>query len=269
MRQNLLSDSERWTELPRLRRRAMLPGSLVSLGARTVRTVLAASLLMSVGLSVAGGGATSVSAAPLAPTIALNADVPPSEDGLIHLQLIPGASEAKYTMQIALPLQAPKPASCTTRNVTGDIVLTPEGVIVPELSKITVDMRNLNCTAPLSNARAQQLLETNKFPFAEFMIQQAPGLTVPFTEGQTTEGPYLGDQTVHGVTRPVEYASTSTSVGTEVTGRSTTQIKMTDFGMQPPAIPLGQVSDDMAVEMTFRAAVSGPATAFAQAEQSE
>ena len=264
MRHDLLSDGGRRTELPRPHRRHALVGSVRNLGTRTARTLAAASLLLGVGFSLADGAAATAAAAPIVsgsgPTgIALNADIPPSDDGMVHLTLIPGASEARYTMLVQTLGQAPKPASCATRAVTGDIVLTPDGAVVPELSKISVDMRTLTCAAPLSSSRAQSLLETSKYPFAEFVVQQAPGLTLPLPDGQTTDVQYLGDQTVHGVTRPVAYASTSTAAGAEMTGQSTTQIKMTDFNMTPPSIgPLVHVSDDMTVDLNFRAAVTAP-----------
>jgi len=275
MRQDQLSTGGRRASLPRFRFSTARPAPLGGLAARISRGLATASLLLSAGLVLAGGGPLPVQAAPLAlnsgaTSISVNADIPPSDDGLVHLKLIPGANEARYTMQISTLGQPAKAASCTTNNVTGDIVMTTDGVIVPELSKITVDMRNLNCEPPLSNARAQSLLETNKFPFAEFVIQQAPGMTLPLPDGQTTSLQYVGDQTVHGVTRPVEYASTSTALGAEVSGQSSTMIKMTDFNMKPPSIgPLVQVADEMAVDMTFKAAVSAPPAADAAAPADE
>jgi polyisoprenoid-binding protein YceI len=224
--------------------------------------------VLSLGLSFVDGTPAAAAADPNAARTTANVEVPPSDDGLIHLRLIPGANEARYTMRYqSIGQAAPKSASCTTREVTGDIVLTPDGTVVPELSKITVDMRNLNCQSPLSNSRAQSLLETDKYPYAEFAVQQAPGLVLPLTVGQSTALQYLGDQTVHGVTRGVEYSGTNMTTGPEVEGHSTTQIKMTDFNMKPPAIPpLLQVLDEMVVDLDFRAAVAGPSDVIASGE---
>jgi hypothetical protein len=87
------------------------------------------------------------------------------------------------------------------------------------------------------------------------------------TVGQTTDLQYVGDQTVHGVTRGVQYDSTSTTTGPEVEGHSMTALKMTDFNMKPPAIPpLLQVLDEMVVNLDFRAAVAGPSETMASAE---
>ena len=57
------------------------------------------------------GGTLPAQAAPLtlgagATGITFNADIPPSDDGLVHLKLIPGANEARYTMQISTLGQA-------------------------------------------------------------------------------------------------------------------------------------------------------------------
>jgi hypothetical protein len=266
MRHNLLSGGGRWMTTPWLRRR-LLAGSWNTFVVRTARTVAVASLLTSLGVSFVNGTPAVASADPNAARATANVEIPPSDDGLIHLKLIPGASEARYTMRVQSIGQAPKPATCTTREVAGEIVLTPDGTVVPELSKITVDMRHLNCQAPLSNSRAQSLLETDKYPYAEFAVQQAPGLVLPMTVGQTTPLKYIGDQTVHGVTQNVEYASTTMTTGPEVEGRSTANLTMTQFNMKPPSIPpLLQVLDEMVVDIDFRAAVSGPSDVVASGE---
>ena len=108
------------------------------------RWLLAGAFAASLALPVLGSAPTTASAAE-------------SQDGLIHLALTPGESEARYIMTVKTVIGQPKAAACVTQSVTGEIVLTPEGAVVPELSKIVLDQRTLKCEAPLTDARAQQL----------------------------------------------------------------------------------------------------------------
>jgi hypothetical protein len=89
------------------------------------------------------------------------------------------------------------------------------------------------------------------------MFEQAPGLTVPLPQGDTTLQ-FIGQQTVHGVTRPAEYATAATFIPADVTGHATTEHNMSTFGLKPPSIPpLIQVDDGMTVEFDFHAAITG------------
>jgi len=157
--------------------------------------------------------------------------------------------------------QPPRKSACATRDVTGEIVLTPDGAVVSDMSKVTADMRTLHCQAPLRDNMAQSLLETQKYPYAIFTFEQAPGLTVPLPTGDTMLQ-FIGQQFVHGVTRHAEYTTAATFGGSEMTGHAATDYKMTTFNLKPPQIgPLLQVEDDMTVEFDFRASVNGAPTA--------
>ncbi len=69
---------------------------------------------------------------------------------------------------------------------------------------------------------------------------------------------FIGQQTVHGVTRPAEYDTAATFNSTDVTGHAATEHKMSTFGLKPPSIPpLIQVEDGMTVEFDFHANITG------------
>ena len=292
MRQNLL---------PRLgagTRRRLIQGSGAVRGwwppawdARPARAVLAASLALSLALPLIGPAPDTAQAAvnPVSSSLAVaaqdqdnpdaaspgvadpNAGSPATpdpdaprlnaSDGLVHLGLIPGANEARFIMNIRTLGQPPRKSACATRDVTGEIVLTPEGAVVSDMSKVTADMRTLHCQPPLRDNMAQSLLETQKYPYAIFTFEQATGLTVPLPTGDTTLQ-FIGQQFVHGVTRPAEYTTAANFAGSDMTGHASTDYKMTTFNLKPPSIgPLLQVEDDMTVEFDFRASVSGAPTA--------
>lgn len=181
-----------------------------------------------------------------------------SPDGLIHITLIPGASEARYTMQLRSLGQPPKQVACTTRDMTGELALTPDGAVVPELSQIVVNQRSLTCEAPLRDDMAQELLQTAQHPTATFTAQAMPGLQVPLTTGYQAYQ-MIGDQMVRGVTRSVTYDTEGTSTMEEFTGSSRAVLKMSDFGITPPSMgPLLQVDDEMIAETTIKATIAIP-----------
>lgn len=225
------------------------------------RAILAAAIAASLLLPFSGGATSVASAAPIAPSAGIvRAESP---DGLIHLALVPGESEARYVMSISTLGQPPKSAACATRAVSGEIVMSPDGAVIPELSKISVDQRTLKCQAPLRDNMAQQLLQTAQHPMAEFSVKSAPGLGAPLPAGDAAFQ-LEGDQSVRGLTRPTVYESNGTFTPDALVGTARTTFKMTTFGITPPSIgPLLQVSDDMIAEVDIKAAIGGPAAGTA------
>jgi hypothetical protein len=187
---------------------------------------------------------------------------------MTRLALIPGENEARYIMTITTLGQPPKQAACTTRSVTGEIVLAADGAVVTELSKIVVDQRTLKCAAPLRDQQAQNLLQTKDHPLAEFAVQSAPGLASPLPTGETAFQ-FVGQQTVKGTAQPAIYDTLATLTPEGMIGTARSTLKMTSFGITPPSIgPLLKVSDDMVAEVdlktTIATAVAGSPAAPAE-----
>ena len=181
-------------------------------------------------------------------------------DGMVRLSMVPGDNEARLVMRIRRLGQPEQQAPCATRSVMGDIVMTPDGAIASDLSKIVIDMQSLKCSPPLRDANAQALLETQKYPTAVFTFEQAPGLTVPLPVGASPLQ-FIGQQTVRGVTQPAQYDTTSTFGPSDITGRAQSEQRMTSYGIRPPSIgPLLQVQDMMRVELDFHFQMAGAPT---------
>lgn len=204
---------------------------------------------------------TPAAASYTAPVASVTATRLESPDGLIHLKINPGESEARYIMTLRTLGQPPKQAACSTREVSGEVVLTTDGQVLPELSKMVVDQRTLKCQAPLRDNMAQQLLNTAQFQYAEFTVTAAPGLIIPPPTPDITYQ-LVGEQTVRGVTKPLTYDAQSTWSGDSSVGSSRALIKMSDFGIQPPQIgPLLQVEDTMIAEVDVKSTIYAPAGA--------
>jgi polyisoprenoid-binding protein YceI len=228
------------------------------------RAILTAAIAASLLLPFASNSATiAAAAAPLSPAATVRTAA--AQDGLIHVALIPGESEARYIMTIQTLGQPPKQAACTTRSVTGEIVLNSDGSVVSELSKIVVDQRTLKCAAPLRDQQAQSLLQTAQHPLAEFMVKSTPGIGLPLPEGDAAFQ-LVGDQTVRGVTQPATYETQATFTPDMMVGKARTTLPMSSFGIKPPSIgPLLQVSDDMIAEVDIKAMIGGGPAAGAPA----
>ncbi len=124
---------------------------------RPARTILSASLLISITLPFAGTAPSTAEAAPstISPNLATVAmdEQPPTDpadgdpaaaptipsDGLIHLSLVPGDNEVRFIMRLRTLGQPTRPAGCATRAVTGQIVLTQDAAVVSDMSKMVVE----------------------------------------------------------------------------------------------------------------------------------
>jgi polyisoprenoid-binding protein YceI len=215
------------------------------------RRAATCSLLVALLLATAGLPIAAIAPAP--------ARADESMDGLTRITLTPGASEARFIMQVQTIGQPPRPATCTTRDLTGQLVLSPGGDILPDLSQVTIDQRSLKCTAPLRDDMTQQILETAQYPTAAFVPRSMPGLAVPLVPGSQSFQ-MIGDQTVRNVSRSVTYDSSGTSTPETFDGTSRTLLKMSDFGIKPPSLgPLLSVADEMVAEIDIRATIGATA----------
>lgn len=176
--------------------------------------------------------------------------------GTLQLVLDPTSSEARYRAREQLAGRAlPSEAVGRTRAVSGAIVLDAAGNIVREASKVTVDLRSLQSDEQRRDNYIQRnTLKTDQFPMAEFVPTAIRGLPSPPPAAGELSFQLLGDLTVHGTTRPVVWEVTARVDDTEVVGTATTQVKITDFGMELPRVALVlSIEDTVALEVDFRA----------------
>ncbi len=153
----------------------------------------------------------------------------------------------------------------TTEAVTGTVVVRADGSIDSSASKITVDLRTLKSDQALRDMFLQgNVLQTAKFPMLEFVPQRAVGMPFPLPLGTKLQGTNItmpqaagfqlvGNMTVHGVTKEVTWNIVSTINAETVSGRATTSILFSTFGITKPAVPLlASVEDKIELEVEFR-----------------
>ncbi len=165
-------------------------------------------------------------------------------------------SHASYRAQEQLAgRDLPSQAVGTTSDVSGSIVLAPDGSIAADQSQIQVDLGSLTSDqSRRDNYIKGNTLQISRFPSATFVPHAAQGLPSPLpTSGQATFQ-LSGDLTVHGVTKPVTWQVTAQFDAGSVTGDATTNVNISDFGMTPPkAGPVLSIQDGLTLELNFNA----------------
>jgi polyisoprenoid-binding protein YceI len=178
-----------------------------------------------------------------------------STEGQIRLVLSPDGTEARYLVREQLAnISLPSDAVGVTSDVTGMIVINPDGSLVSEESKFVVDLTKLTSDeGRRDNFIKGNTLETNRFPTAEFVPSQAVGLSAPLpTSGQVTFQ-LVGDMTVHGVTKQSTWDVTAQVMdGQALVGTAKTSFTFGDFGMSSPRVPVVlSVEETIRLEMDF------------------
>ena len=172
-----------------------------------------------------------------------------------HLEIIDGSSGTYRVQEQFVGIDFPSDAAGTSPTVAGTLVIAPDGSIVVPQSKLTIDLRALKSDQDQrDNFVRTRTLETDKFPYAEFVPVRIEGLPVMIpTQGQV--GIKLtGNMTIHGVTKEVAFKGIATfGRDSTVAGRAKTDFTFATFGLTKPAIGrLLSVDDKIELEIVFR-----------------
>jgi polyisoprenoid-binding protein YceI len=111
--------------------------------------------------------------------------------------LVPGQNEVRYRVREQLVrLTLPSDAVGATHEVTGMIVINPDGTIVPDESKVRVNLRTLaSDDSRRDGFLRRRTLQTDRFPFAEFVPLEVQGLPSPLPESGEVTFRLVGDLT--------------------------------------------------------------------------
>lgn len=206
--------------------------------------------------------ATSARVSPIAaatPTAAPKPNVgvtlPASPDELVRLAVVPEQSEARYRAReqlVRLPL--PSDAIGVTKSITGTIVGKRDGTIVSSLSKISVDLRTLQSNErQRDNFLRQNVLQTDRYPYAEFVPIAAPGLPLSPPESGAAEFQLIGDLTIRNVTKRVTWNVKGNVVGDEATVQANTSFTFSFFNLTQPQVPVVlSIVDNIRLEVDLR-----------------
>ena len=167
----------------------------------------------------------------------------------------PTGNEARYRVREQLAgFDLPKDAIGATKDVTGRIVIGPDGKVVKESSKVTIELSTLKSDqGRRDNYLRRSTLETSKYPQAELVPAALEGLLLPIAPGSSQTFSVRGDLTVHGATRPTTWQVTARGEGNGIVGTATTAFTFKDFGLEQPRVPVVlSVADTIRLEYDFR-----------------
>jgi polyisoprenoid-binding protein YceI len=182
------------------------------------------------------------------------ASSPAKTEGVRYV-VAPAGNEARYRVREQLAgFDLPKDAIGATKNVTGRVVIGPDGKVVKESSKVTIQLSELKSDqGRRDNFLRRNTLETAKFPNAELVPVALEGLLLPIAPGSSQTFVVRGDLTVHGVTRPTTWQVTARGEGKDVVGTAATAFTFKDFALEQPRVPVVMsVADTIRLEYDFR-----------------
>jgi polyisoprenoid-binding protein YceI len=195
-------------------------------------------------------------------------NTPPAAATLVALTTTPGAavyridptrSQASYSVdETFFDRRGLVTAVGTTNAVGGDLLLDRGNLGASTVGEIVVDISQLQSDEPSrDNAIRNEWLESARYPLATFKNASLRDVPNDWREGEPFRVKMAGDLTIRTTTRNVTWDVEMTLDGDELRGRATTQIRMTDFGFQPPSLRLISVEDEVALAIDFVAVAPG------------
>jgi polyisoprenoid-binding protein YceI len=223
---------------------------------QTVGLVVAVALVMEVGQAAPQAQGAAQVPVPGRAGGARQTTPPPDPTRPVKLEITEGTT-ARYKVREQLAgINFPSDAVGTTQTVTGTIVINPDGSLDAKQSKLTVDLRTIKSDQQMRDGFVQsRTLETDKFPFIEFVPTRAEGLPKPLPAAMQAQAGFklIGDMTLHGVTKEVTWTVIATFGADQVAGRATTTLAFADFKMTKPSLArLMSVDDKIELEIEFR-----------------
>jgi polyisoprenoid-binding protein YceI len=166
--------------------------------------------------------------------------------------------EARYRSLEVLAGRGVNEAVGKTAEISGSLLFDGSGAVLPEQSRVSVDLRNLQSDNAMRDRYIQRMtLQTAQFPTADFVLMAAPGLPLPLPTNGSAAFELVGDLTLHGVTRPTTWQAMASFNETQLTGTATTTVLLTEFGMEPPkAGPVLSIEDAVRIELEVRGTIA-------------
>ncbi len=141
-----------------------------------------------------------------------------------------------------------------TQIITGEIRFDQRAPQYSTVGPINIDIQAFTSDdARRDNRIRQEWLESARFPIATFVPNAIAGLPASYTYGEEITLQITGDLTIRDTTNSVTFETTgSIAEDDTMIGTATTNIKMTDFGFDPPDIAgILKAEDDVKITFNF------------------
>jgi polyisoprenoid-binding protein YceI len=182
-----------------------------------------------------------------------------NEEGPLRFVVAATGNEARYRVREQLVnLDLPNDAVGITHDISGMLMVNPNGSIIADSSKITVNVAALKSDKDRrDNYIKTRTMETAKYPTVTIVPKSFAGLTAK-PGAAPVDFDMVGDLTVHGVTRPTTWKVQARSEGGDIVGTATTSFTFKDFSLvQPKVSVLLSVEDTIKLEYDFRFTPAG------------
>ena len=169
-------------------------------------------------------------------------------------------SEARYRVREQLAgFDFPNDAVGATGEVTGAIVLDPEGAIVPDKSEFRVRLSSLTTDNERRDGYVQgRTLEVDLYPEAVLVPRRFTNLPHPLPESGPVSFQLEAELTLHGLTRTTLWEVTAEFGPQAITGLATTAFAFDTFGIALPRVArVLSVEDNIRLELEFRVVPEG------------
>lgn len=185
--------------------------------------------------------------------MAQSAEVSAGEETATTFRILPAESFVHYGVQETFAGRSLNYAMGVTSNITGEITVDRETPANSEVGPIVVNIRDFSSDNFLRDDRIRtEFLESNRYPLATFRPTAIRAMPESYTEGETVEFEIDGELEVREVVAPATFTVSARLEGGRLTGVATTQLRMTDFGFEPPAIArLIAAEDEVDVRFEF------------------
>jgi polyisoprenoid-binding protein YceI len=194
---------------------------------------------------------------------AATADAVAGEPDFIVLRIVPEESEACYQVGEVFFNQrnAFNLAIGVTKAIVGEIAIDRANLSNSKIGDITVDISQLRSDESMRDGRIRRdWLESNKYPLAKFTEARAIGLPArALQDGEVLTFQIVGMMQVREVKKELTFDVTASLTGDTLTGTATTDVKMTDFGFEPPSIA-GMLRANDEVHIVFNFVAREPAS---------
>lgn len=182
--------------------------------------------------------------------------VPAALAAPVDYVLDPTASQASFLIGENL-LGRENTAVGTTNVVTGGVSIDGDDPTALSFQVFTVDVSTLTTDDRMRDGQIRNnILQTNRAgnATATFAPSSVEGLELPLVAGTRQTVELTGDLTIKGVTRTVAFDLDLEVVSDgELRGTASTVVKLTDFDISVPRVPLvARVDEDVQLVLDFR-----------------
>ncbi len=177
----------------------------------------------------------------------------PSGSTVLHFVVDTGSS-AKYVAREQLSF-APVPTHAvgTTKDVTGDLYLTKQGLATDQKSSFKVNVSTITSDESLRDRamKGATALGTDQYPMAVFVFDSLSGFPTDYSAEKEAVLQMSGNLTLKATTKPVTWTVHARTNGEYLTAIADIDLKMTDFGITPPVSSNARVEDGVHLQVTL------------------